>query len=106
MNAPRLDRLRALVEATPDDPRARYFLATELFRAEEWAGAAEHFGAFVRLSGGDDGAAYRSLGTALERLGRHAEAAEAYRRGIDSALAHGHAGLASELEDLLGELER
>ena len=105
MNAPRLDRLRALVDGSPDDPRARYFLATELLRAEDWAGAAEHFGAYVRLSGGDDGAAYRSLGTALERLGRSDEAAEAYRRGVDSALAHGHAGLAEELRALLDDLE-
>ena len=105
MSPTRLDRLRALVETTPDDPRARYFLANELFRAEDWAGAAEHFAAFVRLSGGDDGAAYRSLGVALERLGRREEAADAYRRGVDSALAHGHAGLASELEELLGDLE-
>ena len=105
MNTPRLDRLRALVEGSPDDARARYFLATELFRAEDWAGAAEHFAAYVRLSGGDDGAAYKSLGLALERLDRKGEAADAYRRGIESALAHNHAGLASELEDLLSDLE-
>ena len=105
MNTPRLERLRALVDGSPDDARARYFLATELFRAEDWAGAAEHFGAYVRLSGGDDGAAYKSLGSSLERLGRNDEARDAYRRGIDSALAHNHAGLASELEELLGDLE-
>jgi Flp pilus assembly protein TadD len=102
VNAPRLERLKALVEAQPEDPRARYFLANELFRAEDWAGAAEQFGAYVALSGGDDGAAYRSLGLALERLGRREEAAAAYRTGIDSALAHGHDGLAAELRDLLG----
>ena len=68
MNAPRLERLKALVEAQPDDPRARYFLANELFRAEDWAGAAEQFGAYVGLSGGDDGAAYRSLGLAHQQF--------------------------------------
>ena len=104
MSAPRLERLRQLVEASPDDPRPRYFLASELLKVEDWSGAAEHFGEYVRLSGGDDGAAYRSLGSCLARLGRKDEAAQAYRRGIDSALAHGHSGLAAELEDLLGAL--
>jgi len=105
VSAPRLERLRSLVAAQPDDPRARYFLATELFRAGDWEGAAEHFGVFIGLSGGDDGAAYRSLGASLERLGRREEAAEAYRSGIASALGHGHEGLAEELRGLLELLE-
>jgi hypothetical protein len=40
-----------------------------------------------------------------ERLGRKEAAAEAYRRGIDRALAHRHEGLASEIRFLLGELD-
>ena len=105
MNGPRIERLKALVASQPDDPRARYFLANELFRAEDWAGAAEQLEAYVGMSGGDDGAAYRSLGLALDRLGRRDEAAEAYRKGIESALKHGHDGLAGELRDLLDELQ-
>jgi Flp pilus assembly protein TadD len=104
MNAPRLDRLRDMVARFPEDPRARYFLAHELFRAEDWAGAAEHFAVFVQLSGGDDGAAYKSLGTSLDRLGRRGEAASAYERGIASAMSHGHDGLAGELRELLAAL--
>jgi len=100
----RLDTLKAMAARFPDDPRARYFLAHELFRAEDWEGAAAEYDAYVRLAPGDEGAALKSLGLCQERLGRTAAAAEAYRRGIDVALAHGHDGLASEIKFLLDEL--
>jgi hypothetical protein len=45
------------------------------------------------------------LGLCYERLGRVPAAAEAYRRGVENALAHGHDGLASELRFLLDELD-
>lgn len=106
MTGPRLDRLRAIVAGAPDDPAPRYFLAHELFRAEDWAGAAEHYGAYVRLLDGDTGAAFKNLGLCFERLGRADEAEEAYRRGIAAAAAHGHDGLAAEIEMLLEALAR
>jgi tetratricopeptide (TPR) repeat protein len=89
----------------PADPRARYFLAHELFRAEDWEGAAAEYDAYVRLAPGDEGSALRNLGQCYERLGRAEAAAEAYRQGIENALAHGHDGLASEIRFLLGELD-
>lgn len=103
--APRLESLRAMVAKFPDDPRARYFLAHELFRVEDWAGAAEHYGAYVALAPGDEGAALKNLGLCHERMGATHEAAAAYRRGIDIALANGHEGLASEIRFLLDALE-
>jgi tetratricopeptide (TPR) repeat protein len=106
MNAgPRLDKLREMVARFPDDPRARYFLAHELFRVEDWDGAAEHYDAYVRLAPGDEGAALKNLGLCHERAGRLPAAAAAYRQGIDVALAHGHDGLATEIRFLLEELE-
>ena len=36
----RLDKLRDMAARFPSDPRARYFLAHELFRAEQWGEAA------------------------------------------------------------------
>ncbi len=104
-NEGRLTKLKEMVVRFPDDPRARYFLAHELFRAEDWAGAAEHYDAYWRMSPGDEGAALKNLGLCYERLGRKADAAEAYRRGIDRARAHSHDGLASELGFLLDELD-
>jgi tetratricopeptide (TPR) repeat protein len=101
----RLTKLKEMVVRFPDDPRARYFLAHELFRIEDWAAAAEQYDAYWRMAPGDEGAALKNLGLCYERLGRNAEAAEAYRRGIDRAMAHAHDGLASEIRFLLEELD-
>lgn len=102
--APRIEKMKDMVARFPDDPRARYFLAHELFRSEDWDAAATHYEAYVRLAPGDEGAALKSLGLCRERLGQLEAAAEAYRRGIEVALAHGHDGLASELRFLLEAL--
>ena len=52
----------------------------------------------------DEGAAYRLLAQARERLGRADDARDAYRRGIEAATRHGHASMVDEytikLEDL------
>jgi predicted TPR repeat methyltransferase len=101
----RLDALKAMVAKAPDEPRARYFLAHELFRAEAWAEAAAQYEAYVALAPGDEGAALKSLGLCRERNGERDAAADAYRRGIEVALANGHEGLASELRFLLDALD-
>lgn len=105
MSVSRIDRMKEMVQKFPDDGRARYFLAHELFRAEDWASAAEHFDVYLRLVPEDEGAGYKNYGVCLERLGRAADAASWYRRGIDSALRHHHQGLADELSGMLEELE-
>ncbi len=105
MSGSRIEALRGMVERFPDDPRARYFLGHELFKAEDWAGAAEQFATYLRLSPDDEGAGWRSLGLCLERTADPEGAAAAYRRGIDAALAHHHDGMASEIRLLLESLE-
>lgn len=104
MNAARLDALRRMVKASPHDPRTRYFLAHELHRAGAWGEAAEHYAAAIELGAHDPGTAYKGLGQCLERAGAPERAAEAYRRGVEAARAHGHEGLADEIEDLLNDL--
>jgi len=103
-NEPRLQKLKEMAARFPGDPRARYFLAHELFRVEDWEGAAEQYDAYWRLAPGDEGAALKNLGLCYERLGRNEAAVEAYNRGIERALAHGHEGLASEIRFLLSAL--
>ena len=97
--------MREIVERNPLDARARYFLANELFRAGEFAEAAEAYGEYLRLEPGDEGVGFRNHGLSLERTGRADDAAAAYRRGIEAASARGHEGLAEEIRSLLRELE-
>lgn len=106
MTGDRLEPLRAMVAKLPNDARPRFFLAHELVKAGAFAEAVEHYRAYLRLEGGDVGAAWRELGRCLERTGDPGAAAEAYRSGIASARSHGHAGLAAEIETLLDDLSR
>lgn len=104
MSDARLDALRAMARGAPGDSRTRFFLAHELFKAEAWEEAAEHYAAYLAIETGDVGAAWKNLGACYERLGRRDEAAEAWRKGIAAALAHRHAGLAAEIEEALEDL--
>ena len=105
MGAGRLEKMKELVAKSPEDARARYFLAHELFKMQDWSGAAEHDRVDLDLAPMDEGAGHKSHGQALERLGRVEEAAEAYRRGIAAARQHHHDGLAGEIAFLLEQLE-
>jgi cytochrome c-type biogenesis protein CcmH/NrfG len=100
----RIELLRAAVEKDPADARARFFLASELFRAKEWERAAKEFETYLEASPPDPAAARKSLGLCYERVGRTTEAAAAYRRAVDEALACGHSGLADEIRTLLEDV--
>ena len=105
MGAGRIEKMKELVARSPGDARARYFLAHELLKMQDWSGAAEHYKVYLELSPEDEGAGHKSYGQALEHLGRVEEAAEAYRRGIAAAREHHHEGLAGEIAFLLEQIE-
>ena len=103
----KLDRLAyfaTLAADSPDDARARYGYANELFKAERWEDAAEELEAYLALNPGDEGNAFGRLGECLAKLGRTDEAADAYLAGIDAAFAHGHTGLADDFEQAMEAL--
>jgi thioredoxin-like negative regulator of GroEL len=104
-SAARIQQMRQMVDRFPDDGRARYFLAHELFRAQDWSAAAEQLEVYLRLAPDDEGSGFKSYGLCLERLARPGDAAEAYRQGIEHAERHHHAGLAQEIRGLLSDLE-
>lgn len=106
MTNDRIAQMREMVEKFPEEPRARYFLAHELFRAEDWSDAAAQYEAYLRLTSDDEGAGWKNYGHCLVRLGRDKEARAAYTRGIENALAHHHEGLAEEIRDSLAQLVR
>ena len=100
----RLRMLREFVERNPDDPRARYFLATELHKSGDWAGAEEQYAAYFALGASDEGYGYRNHAECLFRTGRDEEGRAACERGIEAALAHRHDGLAEEIQAVLEDL--
>jgi E3 SUMO-protein ligase RanBP2 len=98
--SPRIESLRRMLEARPDDPRARFGLALEYERLGRWEEAVEQLRTYLERAD-DEGNAWGRLGHALRRLGREDEAVDAYRRGIDAATRHGHPSMAAEFEEEL-----
>ncbi len=99
----RLTYFAGLAAAEPNEPRARYGYATELFRNEDWDGAAREFTAYLSLAD-DEGSAWGRLAECLHHLGRDDEAADAYLAGIDRSLINGHHGMADDFQAALDAL--
>ncbi|HXG31408.1 MAG TPA: tetratricopeptide repeat protein [Thermodesulfobacteriota bacterium] len=100
MGKSRIETLKALVSKNPNNPLGRYGLANEYIKQGMYAEAVTEIEAYLRLKD-DEGAAYRTLAEALIGLGRNEEAKEAYRKGIEAALRHGHPGMAEEFKEAL-----
>jgi Flp pilus assembly protein TadD len=100
MAGDRIDALRKMAEARPDDPRPRLGLAMEYEKAERWEEVIEVLRDYLgRVD--DEGNAWGRLGHALRRLGREEEAREAYGRGIEAAERHRHPTMADEFREVL-----
>ena len=102
MENSRVEALRKLLEAHPDDPRARFGLALELEKAGRWEEVIAELRHYLSLAD-DEGNAYGRLAHALRELGRDAEARQAYEDGIRAANRHGHPTMAAEFEEILEE---
>ncbi len=99
----RIEALKRMAEARPDDPRARFGLALEYERAGRWEAVVEELRAYLALAT-DQGNAYGRLARALRELGRDDEARAAYQQGIDAAYRHGHPSMAAEFEEAVDEM--
>ncbi len=95
-----VDRLAYFARLVADDPtvaRARFGYANELLHAGRDEEAIAQLRAYLDLAE-DEGNGWQRLGRALVRLARVDEAADAYLAGIEQALAHGHSGMASDMQ--------
>ena len=100
----RIEALREIVAADPDDGLSRFMLGQELLKAGCAGEAVEHLEAAIRLTP-DRTAAYRHLGVALEKAGRVAEARDVFRRGLDVAEETRDLQTAKEIQVFLKRLE-
>jgi predicted Zn-dependent protease len=100
MDDARIEALRKMAAAHPQDPRPRFGLAQDMEKAGRWEEAAAELTAYLALTD-DEGNAWGRLGKALRTLGRDEEARDVYQRGVEAAYRHGHPTMAGEFEDLL-----
>lgn len=80
----------------PNNPTGLLALANEYKKADRPEDEAATLGRYVSVNE-DEGNAYQRLGDVLARLGRTAEAREAYGKGIGQAEKFGHVGMAEDL---------
>jgi Flp pilus assembly protein TadD len=95
--------LERLLEARPDDSRLLFGLALEYLKDERLGEGVETLRRYLEATD-DEGNAWGRLAEALLRMDRGEEAREAYRRGADAALRHGHPSMAEEFEQALEDL--
>jgi Flp pilus assembly protein TadD len=92
----RAEALEQLLTTRPNDERLLFGLALEYLNEDRLEEGVEALRKYLALAD-DQGNAWGRLGAALRRLGREAEARDAFARGIESAERHGHPSMAEEL---------
>lgn len=99
----RLERLKKLVEADPQDPLAHYGVGLEYINREQWTDAA---GAFTKTIECDAAyaAAYYHKGRAQIEAGRNEDARRTLTAGIEVARSTGDLKTEAEMRDLLEAL--
>lgn len=95
MAATRIDVFRQMLESDPGNAMVRFGLANELLKAGRFDEAISALRDYLDRAD-DEGAAYGMLARALEQVGRRDEARQAYERGIEVAMAHGHPSMAED----------
>lgn len=105
MSDDRVAALRKMLERRPDDARLRFGLALEYLSAGRTEEGVEELRTYLDASD-DEGNAWGRLGAALSELGREDEAREAYERGVEAALRHGHPTMAEEFRAVLEDWDR
>jgi Tfp pilus assembly protein PilF len=99
----RIEALRSILQASPNDCFVRYGLAQEHVKAGDDAAALDELARILEIDSTYQ-AAYYHAGKAYQRLGRIAEARAIFERGVQVSIAGGNAHARSELEAALAEL--
>ena len=103
MASTRLEILKNMLAAKPDDSFLRYGLAMEYRNAGDMRSAAREFEALIAADPGY-AAAYFQAGQILERLGKIDEARDTYQRGIELTTRQGADHARAELQSAFDRL--
>jgi tetratricopeptide (TPR) repeat protein len=103
MEKSRVEILRELLAAKPEDAFARYALALELAQSARPGDAWEHFD-YLLKNHPQYSATYYQAGTFLLNQSRREEAKEVFSRGVEVTRSQGNHHAQSELEKALEEM--
>ncbi|MDZ7749085.1 MAG: hypothetical protein U5K43_09835 [Halofilum sp. (in: g-proteobacteria)] len=101
----RIEQFEKMLSTGQDGALLRFSLGNEYLGADEPGHAAEHLRAAVGFDA-DYSAAWKALGTALERAGDESGAAEAWNSGIEAAERRGDKQAAKEMQVFVRRLEK
>ncbi len=91
-----VERFLALLQAGKDSPLLRYSLGAEYLKLDDTASALEHLERALDAEP-NHSAAWKLYGKALAQAGEHAQARDAFERGILVAEARGDAQAVKEM---------
>ena len=91
----RIDLFKQMLANDPANTAVMFGLAKELEKAGDNEQLIETLNNYLEATE-DEGNAFGMLASAYERLGKREEAKQAYERGIETAIRHGHPGMAEE----------
>jgi tetratricopeptide (TPR) repeat protein len=103
VSADRIAKLRAFVDARPDDPFPRYALAIEHRNAGDHAQAWQVFESLLATHP-DYTAGYLHAGNALLAAGRREEAVRVWKRGVEACARCGDEHARGELQAALAAM--
>lgn len=103
MDSTRIENLKAMLAADPQDTFARYALGLEYLSVNEVDSAKDMFEE-ISLLDPNYVATYYQLGKTYELLGDEGKARKVYEKGIYVAASQSDEHTKSELEQALGEL--
>src|ERR1043166_6974644 len=104
MSQSRIEIFEQMLIADPANSAVLFGLAKEYEKAGDDAKLIETIERYLAVAD-DEGNAYGMLAGAYERTKKPVKAREAYQRGVDVSMAHGHPGMAEDYRQILaGEL--
>jgi len=100
MAASRIEVFEQMLVSDPNNTMVLFGLAKEYEKASDDAKLIETLEKYLAVAD-DEGNAYGMLARAYERMKQIDKAREAYQRGVDASMAHGHPGMAEEYRMVL-----
>ena len=100
MSKSRIEQLKELLNKDPNNALGTYGLANEYYKTGDFMKSIIELERYFSLKD-DEGAAYRLLAESYYNLGNKQKAIEAYKKGIEASLKHGHPSMAEEFEEAI-----